>query len=94
MAITQADIEQLSVKERIDLIGIIWDSIEATSDQIELTQAQKDELDRRMAAYEADHNKGSTWDEVREKMRKAEALDRGDAVEGIRRGLEASDAGR
>ena len=71
MAITLVDIEKLSVSERIELIGYIWDSIEASSEKIELTQAQKDELDRRMAAYRVDHDKGAPWEEVEEEIERS-----------------------
>ena len=70
MAIAPAEIEKLSVSERIELIGYIWDSIEASSERIEMTQAQKDELDRRIAAYRMDHDKGATWEEVVEEIKK------------------------
>ncbi|NTU50070.1 MAG: addiction module protein [Desulfobulbaceae bacterium] len=42
---------KLSVSERIQLVEEIWDSIVAeSSEAIELSQAQKDELHRRAAA--------------------------------------------
>jgi putative addiction module component (TIGR02574 family) len=46
------DYKHLSPKERLDLIGEIWDSIEA--DHIPLTSAQVTELDRRAAMLDED----------------------------------------
>ena len=46
------DYRTLSTQERLDLIGEIWDSIEA--DQIALTPAQEAELDRRLATLDED----------------------------------------
>lgn len=63
------EILQLSVSERIQLIEDIWDSIAATPEQLPLTQAQKDELDRRIEAYHQNPDVGFSWQEVQEKIR-------------------------
>jgi putative addiction module component (TIGR02574 family) len=52
-------IDLLSVPERILLLEEIWDSISATSENVPLTEAQKVELDRRLAACEAGPEAGS-----------------------------------
>jgi putative addiction module component (TIGR02574 family) len=64
-------IDQMSVEDRLTLIGEIWDSIAATPDRIPLTEEQRQELDRRLAAYKADPSKVTPWEVV-----KAEALER------------------
>ncbi len=46
------DYSHLSAEERLDLIGEIWDSIEA--DHVPLTSAQKAEIDRRLATLDED----------------------------------------
>jgi putative addiction module component (TIGR02574 family) len=43
-------------REKLDLIGEIWDSIEA--DAIPLTEAQAAELDRRLATLDEDIEQG------------------------------------
>jgi putative addiction module component (TIGR02574 family) len=58
-------IDQLSVAERILLVEEIWDSIAEEVNASELTQAQKGELDRRLAAMESDPEAGSSWEEVK-----------------------------
>ncbi len=46
---------KLSVSEHIQLVVDIWDSIAAKApDAVELSQAQKAELHRRVAAHRAD----------------------------------------
>ena len=45
------DIARLSVAERLDLIGELWDSL--TAEGVTLTPAQEAELARRTAAFEA-----------------------------------------
>jgi putative addiction module component (TIGR02574 family) len=61
-------IDRLSLAERILLVEEIWDSIAATPEEIPLTPAQREELDRRIAAYEADPTAGSTWEEVKARL--------------------------
>ena len=46
------DFTHLTPKERLDLIGELWDSIEA--DTIPLTAAQEAELDRRLETLDED----------------------------------------
>ncbi len=48
-----SEILKLSVAERIQLAGDIWDSIAAEPEALPLTPAQRDELRRRSAAYRA-----------------------------------------
>ena len=64
-------IDQLSVPERIALVQEIWDSIAADPEQLPLTEAQKQELDRRLAEHQARPGEAIPWEVV-----KAEALAR------------------
>ena len=66
--INNLDIQSLSPAERIVLVERIWDSIVAEEDALEVTQAQKEELDRRIAAHEANPDEGSTWEEVKPRL--------------------------
>jgi putative addiction module component (TIGR02574 family) len=60
---------KLSVSERIQLVEDIWDSIAAeASETIELSQAQKDELHRRVAAHRADPSTAVPWEEVKSRL--------------------------
>ena len=63
-----ADINSLSISERILLVETIWDSI--SKDSIELTDAQKAELDRRIESIEKGNTKFSTWNEVKARLMK------------------------
>jgi putative addiction module component (TIGR02574 family) len=64
-----ADIIELSVAERIQIVEDIWDSIAAIPEAIALNEDQKKELDRRIAAYRLNPDAGSPWTEVRERIR-------------------------
>jgi putative addiction module component (TIGR02574 family) len=61
-------IDQMSIPERILLVEEIWDSIAATPEEVPLSEAQRMELDRRLAAYEADPQAGSSWEEVKARL--------------------------
>jgi putative addiction module component (TIGR02574 family) len=61
-------IDQLTVAERISLVEEIWDSIAAASEEVPLSDAQKEELDRRLAAYQANPQSGSSWEDVKARV--------------------------
>ena len=63
-----SDILSLSVSERIRLTQEIWDSVAAVPDSVPLSQADRQELDRRLEAYHADPNADSPWPEVHERL--------------------------
>jgi putative addiction module component (TIGR02574 family) len=56
------DIAKLTLQERLDLIGDLWDSL--TPEQVNLSPAQEQELTRRMASFEADTKTAVSWDEM------------------------------
>jgi putative addiction module component (TIGR02574 family) len=63
-----ADVLELSLPERIQLVEDIWDSIAAVPESISLTSAQRDELDRRLQDYEAHPEEGSPWEIVKSRI--------------------------
>jgi putative addiction module component (TIGR02574 family) len=67
--ISVSDLLHLSVAERIQLVEDLWDSIAAEPEALELTEAQKEELDRRMAEHKADPSSAIPWEEVRARLR-------------------------
>ncbi|QUS59240.1 addiction module protein [Synechocystis sp. PCC 7339] len=64
----KVEISQLSIAERIQLAEDLWDSILDCDDKLFLTDAQKQELDSRLANYQQDTTTGSSWDEVRQRL--------------------------
>jgi len=56
------DISRLSPKERLDLIGELWDSLAA--EEIQLTPAQEGELERRIATFDHDAKTATPWESV------------------------------
>ena len=64
-----AQITQMSTAERIQLVEDIWDTIAAHPEDIPLTEAQVNELDRRLTAYHQSPQSGASWQEVQERVR-------------------------
>lgn len=63
-------LDQLSVAERILLVEEIWDSIAATPETTLLTDAHKQDLQRRLETYRDDPKAGSPWEEVKARLQK------------------------
>lgn len=59
------EILKLSVVERLRLVEDIWDSIAVSPELLPVTDAQKKELDRRLAVHEARPDEARSWDEIR-----------------------------
>ena len=69
--VSAADALKLSVPERIELVGDIWDSIAAVPEAVPLSEAQKQELGMRLEAHRRDPRAGSPWEEVKARLRAA-----------------------
>jgi len=63
------EILKLTVSERLQLLEAIWDSIASEANSIELSDEHKRILDEELAAYEKDPNSGSSWEEVKNRIR-------------------------
>jgi len=64
IAATLAEIERLTIDERLALVEAIWDSIAAESEQMSLTDAQRTELERRLADDDANPDDVVPWEVV------------------------------
>ncbi len=62
-------IDRLSIEDRIALVQEIWDSIAASAEQVPLTEAEKQLLDRRLADLDANPNNVLTWEEIKARIR-------------------------
>jgi putative addiction module component (TIGR02574 family) len=56
------DIEQFTPEERLALIERLWDSL--SEDDVPLTDAQREELDRRLDALDREGPVGIPWEQV------------------------------
>lgn len=64
-------IDRLEAQDRLALVEEIWDSLAADLEKLPLTQAQKQEVDRRLAAHRNNPSAAIPWEQV-----EAEALAR------------------
>jgi putative addiction module component (TIGR02574 family) len=67
MATTMKDlgIDKLTVDERLELVFEIWDSIADNPESTRLTDAQRQELQRRLAEHEANPDDVIPWEQVK-----------------------------
>lgn len=73
MPIPDVDFEalrRLSVQERLQLIGDLWDTVadEASEEILPLTPELAADLDQRLAEYEANPQASIPWAQVREQL--------------------------
>jgi putative addiction module component (TIGR02574 family) len=66
MQLTQDEIVRLSPDERLTLIAQLWDSLD--DDQVQLTPAQRTELDRRLATLADDRAISVTWETLKAEL--------------------------
>jgi len=59
----------LSVEQRLELIGELWDSIPNSLDDLPVPEWHRTELKRRLAAAEADPDAAIPWAEVKKRLR-------------------------
>jgi putative addiction module component (TIGR02574 family) len=64
-------LDRLSVPEKLSIVQDLWDDIAAEVEKAPLTDAQKQEVDRRLAAHQANPQAAVPWEQV-----EAEALAR------------------
>jgi putative addiction module component (TIGR02574 family) len=65
-----ANLRKLPLEERIRLVEDLWDSIASDQSALPLTPEQRNELDRRLDAYEADGDPGRPAEDVIAEIRK------------------------
>ena len=63
-------IDRLSVAQRILLVEEIWDSIAGEADEVPLTEAQEEDLRRRLESYAENPKAGSSWEDVKARLQK------------------------
>jgi putative addiction module component (TIGR02574 family) len=61
---------ELTAAERIQLAEDLWDSVAADTGGLPLTDAQKAELELRLADLERDPGAGESWEVVRVRIQK------------------------
>ncbi|NJA07649.1 addiction module protein [Methylomonas sp. UP202] len=67
--ISISDILELPVQERIQLVELIWDSVAATPEAVEVSPELKAELELRMLEFERNPESGYSWDQVKSRLK-------------------------
>ena len=62
---------KLSISDRILLVEEIWDTIAEENQAFELSDAQKEELDRRLDSQRDGSRQGRTWDDIKAEFMKS-----------------------
>jgi putative addiction module component (TIGR02574 family) len=65
-----APLFQLSVPQKLELVEELWDSIAASPADLPVPDWQKEELERRKAAYLKDPQSAVPWEEAKERIRR------------------------
>ena len=60
--------DDLSVPEKILRVQDLWDQIAQSPDDVDLTNAQRAELERRLRAHEDGPGVYPTWQELRQRL--------------------------
>lgn len=66
--ISISELLKLPGAERIRIVEALWDSVAANPESLELSEAERTEIDRRWAEYQRDPSAGSSWSEVRARI--------------------------
>jgi len=69
--IIAADVLNLSIPERIQLVEDIWDTIAAEADDVQLTEEDKKIIDERLELYHKNPELGSPWEDVYKRITSA-----------------------
>ena len=69
MATRPIVVEELTTDERIELIGRLWDSLDAHA-AAPMTESLRQELARREADADRDPEAGDSWESVRDRLMK------------------------
>lgn len=66
------ELTKLPLRQRLEIVERLWDSIAADPERLPVTAKQAEELDRRLAEHESNPGEGVAWEEIRNRLRKAE----------------------
>ena len=59
----------LTVQQRLELIGELWDGIPESVDALPIPEWHREELERRLAAADADPDAAIPWENIRQSLR-------------------------
>jgi putative addiction module component (TIGR02574 family) len=60
---------ELPTAERIAIVQEIWESMVESPDNVEITAAQREELERRWIDFQRNPDEGESWSDVKKSLR-------------------------
>jgi putative addiction module component (TIGR02574 family) len=66
-----SQLRTLPVSERIQIVEDLWDTIAEDSDSLQLSDAQRDELDRRLDRLDRAPHDGAEWTTLKARIQSA-----------------------
>lgn len=67
---TRDELLRLSAADRIRVAQDLWDSVVDSTAQAPISEQERELLDQRLAAYQANPQQGDDWQTVRDRVRK------------------------
>ena len=61
-------VDKLSINERLLIVESIWDSILSAQNSLEVSEQQKDELDKRYKDYKENPEDNTSWNEGKRRL--------------------------
>jgi putative addiction module component (TIGR02574 family) len=68
-SLPEIHVEQLTVPQRLDLIALLWESIPESVEAMPVPEWHQQELERRLAAADADPAAAIPWEQVKARLR-------------------------
>ena len=65
----EIDVEGLSVPQKLELIGRLWDSIPDSVEALPVLEWHREEVERRLESADASPELGIPWEQVRTRLR-------------------------
>jgi len=65
---TVEELRELSLKERLRLIGDVWETFVGDPESLPLNDEYRQEIDRRLDSYDHDPNRGRDWPDARRRI--------------------------
>jgi putative addiction module component (TIGR02574 family) len=62
-------LDRLPAEDRLALAEELWDSVAAHPESVPITEAQRQDLQRRLEAFRDNPKAGSPWEEVKARLR-------------------------
>jgi putative addiction module component (TIGR02574 family) len=65
----ELDINRLTIPEKLELIGLLWDSIPDTPETLPVPEWHRQELEKRLASADAAPGQAIPWEQVKARLR-------------------------